>query len=246
MMYLYTGTPGSGKSYHVVKDIYALLRQGKNIISNFDYDVESVPRCKGKYVYLDNSELTVKFLEDFCASDHCLDRRGCVIEGQTYLIIDEAQILFNCRSWNDRVRVNWCNFFSQHRKYGYHVILITQVDRLIDRAIRSLCEYEYRHRKVNNFGLGGLLVALFCFGKPVFISLEYWYGAGEKIGSRFFIGRRKYFDLYNSYKLFDREKDGAGAVGVRGVAEGRGPHAAPAAPAPAGGTGVALLDSSNT
>ena len=38
--------------------------------------------------------------------------------------------------------------FSQHRKLGYRVILIAQFDRMLDRQIRSVLEYEYIHRKV--------------------------------------------------------------------------------------------------
>lgn len=228
MMYLYTGTPGSGKSYHVSKDISFNLGRGKNIIANFDYAFETLRRCRGTYYRIENFDLSVKYLVDFCDVNHERDSRGRVIEGQTWLIIDEAQIIFNARSWNDRGRQQWCEFFTQHRKYGYNIILATQVDRLIDRSIRSLCEYECKHRKVNNYGTFGFIFGLFFVNKPIFCVVEYWYGVSEKCGTSFMVGRKKYFDRYNTSKLFS--PIGSGADGVRGVAVGRGPHADPAVP----------------
>ncbi len=43
MIYLYTGTPGSGKSYHVAKEIYFYLYHGRNVIANFDINYYSIP-----------------------------------------------------------------------------------------------------------------------------------------------------------------------------------------------------------
>ena len=66
------------------------------------------------------------------------------------------------------------NFFVQHRKLGYNMILISQNDRQIDRQIRSLFEYEIKHRKVNNFKIGKLIPV------SAFASITYWYGVNEK------------------------------------------------------------------
>lgn len=203
MIYFYSGTPGSGKSLHVAQDIYAYIRRGKNVIANFDIAYDSIPgRKKGYFFYRDNHELSPSWLVDFALLAHKRDLAGKIVEKQTMLIIDECQLIFNCRSWNDRARQEWCSFFTQHRKYGYSVILVSQFDRLVDRQIRSLIEYEYKHRKVNNYGVGGLLVSLFAVGHPVFACVEYWYGVKEKVGVTFFFGRKKYYNLYDSYKLF--------------------------------------------
>ena len=159
MIYLYTGTPGSGKSYHVAKDIYFYLHYGSNVIANFGIDYERIPsrrkKPKGYFFYRDNVEITPEWLMDFGLLCHSRDGKGRIREGQTWLILDECQLMFNCRSWNDRQRQRWNTFFTQHRKFGYQVILITQFDRLIDRQIRSLVEFEVKHRKINNFGTGG-------------------------------------------------------------------------------------------
>lgn len=209
MIYFYSGTPGSGKSYHVAKDIYFQLNHGKNVIANFDINYDLITsKKKGFFFYKDNFDLTVDWLLDFSRLCHRRDKRGKIIEGQTWLVIDECQLTFNCRSWNDRSRQQWANFFTQHRKYGYNIILISQFDRLVDRQIRSLIEYEYRHRKINNFGTVGFFLGLFSLGHPLFISVEYWYGVKEKCGTSFFYGRKKYYRMYDSYKLFDEGTQG--------------------------------------
>ena len=212
MIYMYTGTPGSGKSYHVAKDIYFYLHHGRNIIANFDINYDMVPAGrsasfttglkKGYFFEKDNFALDAKWLIDFGRLCHKRDARDRIIEHQTWLIIDECQLIFNCRSWNDNRRQAWCTFFNQHRKLGYDIILITQYDRLIDRQIRSLVEYEVKHRKVNNFGIGGFFVSMFLLGRPLFAAIEYWYGVKEKSGTTIMIGRKRYYEMYDSYKLF--------------------------------------------
>ena len=82
-------------------------------------------------------------------------------------------------------RAEWCTFFTQHRKYGYTVILVSQFDRLIDRQIRSLIEYEYKHRKINNYKAFGAVLGLFS-GGALFVAVIYWYGVKERVGAEFF------------------------------------------------------------
>ena len=69
MIYLYTGTPGSGKSYHVARDIYFYLYHGSNVIANFVIAYEAIPsrrkKPKGYFFYRDNFEITPEWLMDF-------------------------------------------------------------------------------------------------------------------------------------------------------------------------------------
>lgn len=211
MIYMYTGTPGSGKSYHVAKDIYHWIRDGKNVIANFDVNYDMVPKSrffeKGYFFYRDNFDITPEWLIDFCMLCHKRNAKGKMMEHQTWIVFDECQLIFNCRGWNDKLRMKWCSFFSQHRHYGFDIVLVTQFDRMVDRQIRSLVEYEVKHRKANNFGFGGMLVSLFMVGRPVFAAIEYWYGVKEKSGTTLMVGRKKYYEMYDSYRLFDA-KDG--------------------------------------
>lgn len=198
MIWLYSGTPGSGKSYHATVDaIKKIKRKDKNkVIANYMLFFEDdEKKMEDNFIYIDNFDLTVEFLENFAIENHVFG-----VEGQTLLIIDEAQIIFNSRSWNSnpKSRMNWIKFFSQHRKFGYNIILIAQFDRMIDRQIRSLVEYEVSHMKVNNFFV---ILPISCF-----LAVERWYSQKMKINSSFIFYRKKYSSYYNSYKFFEVEK----------------------------------------
>ena len=202
MISLYTGTPGSGKSLHTARDVITWLKmKKKNVIANFAIN-EGVLKTGffnknlGSFTYIQNSDFTVDKLIDYSLKNHIKGK-----EKQTLLCIDECQTFFNPREFARKDRLEWNNFFSQHRKLGYEVILITQTDRLIDRQIRALVEYEVKHRKVNNFKFGKLSPV------PLFCSVYYWYGVRERLGCEFFTYRKKLGSLYDSYKMF--EKSGA-------------------------------------
>lgn len=218
MIFLYSGTPGSGKSYHAVADIAAKLRRREKngVIANFPLLTDQIKRCKGKFTYLDNSEITVPYLTDYAAANHV---QG--VEGQTLLVIDEAQCLFNSREWASGVaRMDWIRFFSQHRKLGYNVILIAQYDRMLDRQIRCCVEYEYSHLKINN-GVRWLPITMF-------LCVERWYGQKMKLSSTFIRYRRKVARLYDSYAMFAASGSVPAVAAAGGTAKRWGP-AAPAA-----------------
>jgi len=261
MIYLYSGTPGSGKSLHSSKDIIFKLRRKQAVISNFDINLEvvkenrksrniklqiqkqkvkiealldkydsylseksitekqlnklerklqrldrkieklyakklKVERKIGNFIYNDNSELTVDFLVEYAKKNHVKGR-----EGQTLVVIDECAVLFNSRSWSDKGRDKWIKFFQMHRHYGYNIILVSQNDRLIDRQIRAFIEYDVKHRKANNLGTIGLLISL--LRVQLFAAISYWYGVREKCGSEFFVYRKIYSQLYDSYSQFE-------------------------------------------
>lgn len=228
MIDLYVGTPGSGKSLHCAEVMYKALRHRKGIIANFDINLTVFKGKKiGRFTWVDNSELTSDLLLQYAFKYHRRNTNGNFVEGQTIVVIDECQILFNARSWNMKDRMAWCTFFTQHRKFGYDIILITQFDRLIDRQIRSLVEYQIIHRKVSNFKtFGGLLGIL--AGGSLFIAVREWYGLHEKIDSHWFRLNKRYMRLYDSYKIFDASGQAAAAESVGA----RGPHAEDAAAGP--------------
>lgn len=127
-------------------------------------------------------------------------------EGRLRVYIDECQLIFNAREWNITGRKEWLSFFTQHRKYGYDIYLIAQFDRMIDRQIRSLIEYEVIHRKASNFGTMGTLFSLFTGGN-LFVAVTMWYPMKEKIESQFFKANRKYYSLYDTYNTFGSDTD---------------------------------------
>ena len=199
MIYFYSGTPGSGKSLHVARDIYYRLNRNKkypNVIANFMINEKMIKNKKANFIYKDNSDLTVSFLLDYALQNHTAGK-----ENQTLVVVDEASVIWNSREWQKadtrHNRMDWLKFFVQHRKLGYNFIIIYQTDRQIDRQIRSLFEYEIKHRKVNNFKIGKLLPV------PIFACVSYWYGVNERLGVEFFIYRRKWGKFYDSYGTFE-------------------------------------------
>lgn len=194
MIYLYTGTPGSGKSYHATYDIINKLKRKvkkglkmNRVISNYYLDVNN----NDDFILVDNSDLTVEYLEKFAIANH---QPG--IEAQTLVVIDECQILFNSRNWNSqsKERMKWLTFFSQHRKYGYNFILIAQADFMIDKQIRGLIEYEVAHMKINNF------FAL--LPMKAFLAVTRWYGQRMKVNHDIIVMRKKICKAYNSFGTF--------------------------------------------
>ena len=155
MIYLYSGTPGSGKSLHMAQDIFYKLKRKHSVIANFMIEEEVVTKGLfknhkiGVFTYVDNEELSVDFLVNYARKNHVMGK-----ENQTLLCLDECHTMFNPRKFQRKDRLHWIQFFTQHRKLGFNIILVTQNDRLLDRQIRGLIEYEVKHRKVNNFKIG--------------------------------------------------------------------------------------------
>lgn len=200
MIYLYSGTPGSGKSLHTAQVLYFQLYRGFPAICNFDFAIEKIRRKRiGQFRCVSNDQLTPKLLLDFSQEYF---QNHPFHEGRILLVIDECQLMFNAREWDAKGRKEWLSFFTQHRKYGYDVILIAQFDRMIDRQIRSLIEYEQVHRKVSNFGVWGKIFSMAAGGK-LFVSVKVWYPMKERVGSEFFKASKKYYSLYDTYKHFE-------------------------------------------
>lgn len=195
MIYLYSGTPGSGKSLHIAKDVLNKLRFGGNVIATFEVNEKVVGKRKGNFTYIDIDVITPKYLIDYAVKNH---KKGK--EGQTLLIIDECPKIFNSREYIRSDRMEWIKFFQVHRHFGYNIILVSQNDRLIDRQIRAFVEYDVKHRKLNNYGFIGVILSI--FHMPSFIAVTYWYGVREKVGQEVFFYRPKLGKFYDSFAMF--------------------------------------------
>lgn len=259
MISLYSGTPGSGKSFHATKDVFENLKYKKNVICNFPIDLINVqsstfgyfyrkitkknPKLHniGDFQYMTNNDLTVDFLKRY-AKDHHI--RGK--ESQTVVVIDECGIMFNSRNFGRSDRMEWIEFLSLHRHYGYDFILISQSDRMIDRQIRAFIEYEHKHRNVGHFKAFGKFLAMFS-GGSLFIDVITFYGIREKVATKFFRYHKRIGSLYDSYALYDsidiyediEETERGSSLSDRGTSESEGGSLSEQAAAP-------LLDNSNT
>lgn len=204
MMYLYSGTPGSGKSLDCARMIYYTLKRKKPVICNFEINTTYVSNPE-LFTYKENEELTPEFLMKYSAEYF---KDNGVKEGQITVIIDECQMLFNSRDWAKADRAGWNKFFQIHRHFGYDIVLISQFDRMIDRQIRSLIEYEIIHRKVSNFGWKGKFLCVLAFSPKLFVRVKMWYPMKERVDAQYFKAHKKYYRLYDTFKLsFDANKE---------------------------------------
>lgn len=196
MIELNTGTPGSGKSLNVARTLLIKARHGIRIIANFPMKPTKKQIRKGRQPeYWTNDEITPDKLMEYARKYHKYGK-----EGQTVIVLDECQLIFNSRDFRDKNRPKWIEFFSQHRKYGFDVILITQHDRLLDRQVRAFVEYNVIHRKVNNFGVPGFVISLLHI--KLFVAVTVWYGLRERMGAEYFIYRKRLGRVYDSYQDF--------------------------------------------
>ncbi|MGB8451482.1 MAG: hypothetical protein WCD89_04045 [Anaerocolumna sp.] len=67
--------------------------------------------------------------------------------------------------------------------------------------IWSLVEYEYIHRKVNNYGVGGMVLGVLSGGK-LFVCIKMWYPLHERLGAEFYKAKKRYYGLYDTYGEF--------------------------------------------
>lgn len=148
------------------------------------------------YTYLDG-------LYNFALMYHKRDRRGNFKEGQTLLVLDECQELFNNRTWAKKDRLDWISFFREHRKYGYEVYLISQDDKVIDKQVRAVLQFKVEHRSVANYKAAGKLLALLHGGSYfVWIMSNYQIRSKDaRLCSEYYTGR-KFYDFYNTCQTF--------------------------------------------
>lgn len=193
---LYTGTPGSGKSYNAIYQILWALRLNKMVIANFPIKFTAKEIKRGydqRFFYLSNEQITVEGLVVFAIEHGMIERKK---ESQCLVVIDEAGGRFNCRESLKTDRAEWIDFFSQYRKLGYYFILVAQNDRMIDKQIRGFVEYEVIHRKVNRFGPFRILPI------TLFIAVEKWYVVKQKVGAEFILFRKRISEHYDTYAMF--------------------------------------------
>lgn len=169
MLQLYTGTPGSGKSYHAVREGLWQARR-KLVVANFV--VTDSPELRqldnGRWVgwlHISDDDMTVAAMIGIY--DKYL--REAHRESVALWIMDEAQRKFNTREWNQPERKSWVTFASLHRHLGFDGILVVQDMSLLDGQMAAMCQEQMRHRRVNRH----LPFKLIPFMPPVFATVTY-------------------------------------------------------------------------
>lgn len=205
MMLIYDGTPGTGKSLHVIDDIRDYLRRGCNVIANFDFRSDLMRKsCRGEFLKKENRDLQFPDWVKEYGLSHNLDKNGSVKMGQTLLVIDEAQNVFDARQWNCSGRKEWNEFFAVHRHYGFDIILITQNIKSLDKRIQANAEFEVLHRNMKHYKNLGFVLSLF-FGGHLFVWVKRYLSTKDKVASKWFIGSKRKFRYYDSFVLFEKK-----------------------------------------
>lgn len=209
MITLYTGTPGSGKTLHAVSAIWATLKTRKPVVSNIALNPDELGEYRDYYRYFEATSITPQSLYQF--SRDLLGQHPR--ENDILLVLDECQLIFSSRRWRENEKAGWILFMTQHRKIGYDIILITQYDRMIDKQIRTLVEYECAHRRLDRIPWPWSWIISLVKG-GVFYCRRGWYPIrGAKIGEEILHVRRKVYKLYDTYDVFDFSP-GAGSVSL--------------------------------
>lgn len=172
-LYVYSGVPGSGKSYHACRDIK--YNKGPTITNMKVAGIDNV-------AVLDLRDIKPKMLMAYSLNYF---KEHPFKENTILLCIDEAQLLFNSRTWASDDRFDWLEFLSQHRHYGYKVVLVAQDITMIDKQFRCLCEFDCRHtssgsisvvtRFFHMLGIKLTCAKYFFFDSDVLISRDFYH-----------------------------------------------------------------------
>lgn len=209
------GPPGSGKSLDMARLVFRDLSEGRDtyVVSNVPINLEYFSEtARERFRYVSNEELKdarilIKIATEYWANHYAKNHDDA--EDRLHLYIDECQILFNAREWQNNKY--WATFFSVHRHYGFRVYLMTQMLTSIDKQVRGVIEYYIQHRKVSNFGMFGWFLGVLTRNR-LFVAVTVWAPLDEKVYSEFFLYRDKLGKIYNTHALFNL--DGTTSEGV--------------------------------
>ncbi|MFD3274585.1 zonular occludens toxin domain-containing protein [Paenibacillus dendritiformis] len=200
---MYSGTIGSGKSYHALEDIVATLDKGKYVIANFPLQFSPGQIRRGyadRFMYMDD-----RYLMGVAGIRQLLDisrRHGwdeAEEEGLCLVVIDEATNYFPKEDNTKPEQRLWRTFFTQSRKLGYDFILIVQDDNSINKTIGKCIEYDVKHRKANNIFPFRLLNL---FRITVFVHVTYWKQQRQRLKSSSTLFVKRLASMYQSKKMF--------------------------------------------
>lgn len=225
MIHLIQGTPGSGKSFVALMLALDHVLRGGMIAMNFslvkDWALQlALMNPFVQFGFYDAKEVAKKYYDRafLCGDTSTLYDLSKLIddtvspvmrkkrEGKALLILDEAQLYFNSRQWSDNFP--WIEFFTQHRKLGWDIILIAHHKDMIDKQVRPLIELESKARNVKNLRIPFTPIPFWPL--PLFFYVTYYSGFGP--GSGMIHSRnvkalnKKKAALYDSMSVFAFDK----------------------------------------
>lgn len=205
MISMYSGTIGSGKSYHALETITDHLDKGEEyyVIANFPLNFQYAKRGKEwqeRFMYVDDRYFMgvkgIRLLLDISSRmGWDQDER----EGICLVVIDEATNFFAREDNSKPEQKLWRSFFTQTRKLGYDFILIVQDDNSINKTIGKCIEYDVKHRKANNIFPFSLLNR---FKITIFFYNTYWKQQRLRLRSDSTMFVKRLSKMYQSKRMF--------------------------------------------
>lgn len=120
---IWTGMPGSGKTYAMVEDLYYESTRGRQCYVNFPVNKKLFPGADNIHEWYDQ--------DDFLKI-----RKGIIY-------CDEMHIWFDSRMWSNLSPMARYRF-ALHRHFAIHIRGTTQSIGRVDTVVRELVDYEYR------------------------------------------------------------------------------------------------------
>lgn len=181
----YCGSPGSGKSYHVVKEvIIPSLLEGRHVLTNLPLEVETIEKTYPELWDLVESGLLEK-IEDKDIKDIHLQ-----VDNKSYagwlIVIDEVHKFWpSFNSLKDEALRSW---LSEHRHKFQDLVLITQEYGNVSKFVRSMTEKRYQFEKNEDKGF-----------KKSYMQ-DYYIGSSRKRSTReVHLYDKAFFKLYQSH-----------------------------------------------
>lgn len=203
MISMYSGTIGSGKSYHALETITDHLDKGGHVIANFPLNFQHAKRGREwqeRFMYVDDRYFMgvkgIRLLLDISRRQGWDEDER---EGICLVVIDEATNFFAREDNNKPEQKLWRSFFTQTRKLGYDFILIVQDDMSINKTISKCIEYDVKHRKANNIFPFSLLNM---FKITIFFYNTYWKQQRLRLRSDSTMFVKRLSKMYQSKRMF--------------------------------------------
>ncbi len=172
MIHHVSGKLGSGKTMFCVQQIVDWILAGKMVVTNvrlvdgWDYILTKHKMGgMGSFIHYMKSDfvrqvdfqiaLATRYVQKY---QYCSDiteaaeyamKLGSSAEASRIFIFDEAQIFINSRMWKSTSQ-RIVEFFTQSRKLGFEVYLVSQDRDSVDRQIRVLADFHYNLKNMAN------------------------------------------------------------------------------------------------
>lgn len=223
MIVLWTGSPGSGKSYALVRVAVNAVERGRPVATNIPFAdgwADQVVRsnvfrrwCRSR-AYRDR--LARRYERLLFVSDSLEELLRVRFRGEgearALVVLDESHRWLNSRTWDAGVgatkdeavaaRLDLVRYFSAHRHYGVDVHLGTQDANNIDRQVRGLFEYLIVVKNLRRLRIAGIPIVPVNF----FVAIWTWNDRARSVVKReVYRLNKRVAGLYHTHALAEQD-----------------------------------------